>query len=160
MLRIGWVVGMLAVGWVCALGGGLGAAASTEADSKGYAGANACAPCHQSQYERFMAYARKSRSFQSVLQMKKGLTPEELKQCYACHTTGYGKPGGFISFEQTPELKDAGCEVCHGPGKLHIETQNPAHVRGAIGIDVCQNCHTEERVHSFRFKPMVHGGAH
>jgi DnaJ-class molecular chaperone len=117
-------------------------------------------PCHEQEYENFTKYARKSHSFQSVLKMKKGLTSDEIKQCYVCHTTGYGKSGGFVSLEQTPELKDAGCEVCHGPGEQHIESQDPADLGGKVTIEVCQTCHTAERVSAFRYKPMVHGGAH
>ena len=125
-----------------------------------YVGSDTCLLCHEDEYEKFSKYARKSRSFESLLKMKKGLTPDELKGCYACHTTGYGKPGGFVSLELTPELKDAGCEVCHGPGGRHAETQDPDDVIGKVRLDVCQKCHTEERVSAFRYRPLVHGGAH
>lgn len=125
-----------------------------------YVGSTTCLPCHESEYQNFHTYARKSQSFQSVVKMKKGLTPDELQGCYACHTTGYGKPGGFVSIEQTPELKDAGCEVCHGPGGRHIETQGLSDIIRRVTLDVCKKCHTEERVSAFRYRPLVHGGAH
>lgn len=125
-----------------------------------YVGSDVCIECHEEEYEKYSKYARKSRSFQSVLKMKKGLTPDEVKECYACHTTGYGKPGGFVSLEQTPELKSAGCEVCHGPAGRHVETQDPGDLVGVVTIDTCEKCHTEERVSAFRYRPLVHGGAH
>jgi hypothetical protein len=132
----------------------------TQAENADYVGSDACMECHEEEYENFSKYARKSHSFQSVLKMKKGLTSEEIKGCYVCHTTGYGKPTGFVSLEQTPGLKDAGCEVCHGPGGLHIESEDPDDLAGRVTIEVCQDCHTEERVSAFRYKPMIHGGAH
>lgn len=125
-----------------------------------YVGSDACVKCHEIEYENFTKYARKSHSFQSVQKMGKGLTPEEIKGCYSCHTTGYGKPGGFVSPEKTPELKDAGCEVCHGPGGRHAQTGDPDDLTLEVTINICNTCHTQERVKAFRYKPMVHGGAH
>lgn len=126
----------------------------------GYVGSKACQDCHEQEYQNYVKYARKSKSFSSVLKMKKGLTQEEIRKCYSCHTTGYGKPGGFISLEETPDLKDAGCEVCHGPGKAHAESGDPAYIEEKVGLKTCQVCHTPERVKAFRYKPLIHGGGH
>ncbi|MBA3071806.1 MAG: cytochrome C [Nitrospirae bacterium] len=125
-----------------------------------YVGSDACKGCHEKEYESFMTHARKSRSFESIERLKKSLTEEELKGCYSCHTTGYGKPGGFISPEKTPHLKIAGCEVCHGPGELHVKTMNPSNITRRMTLKDCEVCHIEERVKAFRYKPMIHGGAH
>jgi hypothetical protein len=149
-----WLVYLIFFSLVCPL------AWAQDAGPGDYVGSEACQQCHEAEYESFSRYARKSHSFQSVQKMKKGLTPDEVKVCYACHTTGYGRQGGFISLEQTPELKDAGCEVCHGPGGRHSQTEDPDHVLGKLTIDICKKCHTEERVSAFRYRPLIHGGAH
>jgi len=125
-----------------------------------YVGSIACQGCHAKQCASFQSYSRHSRSFESVQKMKKELTPEEMKECYVCHTMGYGKPGGFISLEKTPELKNVGCEVCHGYGKLHVETRDPADIITEITIDLCNECHIEERVNAFRYKPIIFAGSH
>lgn len=125
-----------------------------------YVGSDACKSCHENEYKNFMTYAKKATSFRSIERVRKGLTEEEIKGCYTCHTTGYGKPGGFISPEKTPNLKNAGCEVCHGPGEFHISAGGPQHIKRKMKIEDCQVCHTSERVRAFRYKPMIHGGAH
>ncbi len=125
-----------------------------------YMGSLACKPCHEDEYKSFITYARKSNSFKSIERLKKELTEEEIKGCYQCHTTGYGKLGGFISPEKTPHLKNAGCEVCHGPGEFHIKTKNPLYIKRHLNKEDCEICHTEERVKAFRYKPLIHGGAH
>jgi hypothetical protein len=125
-----------------------------------YVGPIACKPCHEEEYKSFMTYARKSNSFRSIERVRKGLTEEEVRGCYHCHTTGYGKPGGFVSPEKTPHLRNAGCEVCHGPGEFHVKTQSPQDVKRHLTKEDCEACHTEERVRAFRYKPMIHGGAH
>ncbi|OGQ94237.1 MAG: cytochrome C [Deltaproteobacteria bacterium RIFOXYD12_FULL_57_12] len=127
---------------------------------RGYVGSAACMDCHADEYLSFMTYAKKSRSFESIEKLKKGLTAEEIAKCYFCHTTGYGKPGGFVSVEETPHLQNAGCEVCHGPGLLHARTTAPADIKKHLTTEDCEACHTSERVKAFRYKPMIHGGAH
>ncbi len=125
-----------------------------------YVGSDVCKKCHEKEYNSFMKYAKKSKSYESIERVKKGLTEEEIKGCYFCHTTGYGKPSGFISVEKTPHLKNAGCEVCHGPGGLHIKSRIPSDIKRRMTMEDCEVCHTSERVRAFRYKPMIHGGAH
>jgi hypothetical protein len=125
-----------------------------------YVGSLACKTCHQGEYGSFINYAKKSRSFEAIERVRKGLTEEEIRGCYFCHTTGYGRPGGFISPEKTPDLKNAGCEVCHGPGGSHVRTKSRRDIRTHLTMKDCEVCHTSERVKAFRFKPLIHGGAH
>lgn len=130
------------------------------AGAETYVGSATCQPCHVQEFSNYAKYSRKSHSYQSVQRMEKGLSNEELRECYACHTTGYGRPGGFVSIEKTPGLRDAGCEVCHGPGKDHSETQDPKLIQRKVTVETCQNCHIQERVQKFRYRPLLHGGAH
>ncbi|MCL7487998.1 MAG: cytochrome c family protein [Desulfobulbaceae bacterium] len=125
-----------------------------------YVGSAACEPCHQEEYASFIQYAKKSKSFQSIERLQHGLSREDLKKCYTCHTTGYGRPGGFTSVEETPELKNAGCEVCHGPGEIHIESGDIDAVKREVTREDCEACHISERVKAFRYKPLIHGGGH
>jgi hypothetical protein len=124
-----------------------------------YVGSESCQSCHERQYESFIANAAKARSFEHVQIMKKGLTEAEYQGCLKCHTTAYGEPDGFTSIEATPALKNPGCEVCHGPGGLHVDSGDPKDIKQAT-IAVCDKCHTAERVNSFKFKPVLYGGAH
>ena len=125
-----------------------------------YVGSEACGECHSDQYDSFMAHSKKSKSYSSIKRMAGKLTLEELKTCYSCHTTGYGRPGGFQSEQETPQLKDNGCEVCHGPGSLHVESEDPSDLVDSISIEACKTCHNAERVGAFNFKPLIYGGAH
>ena len=125
-----------------------------------YVGSSACRDCHPEEYDNFMTYAKKSTSFQSVEKQMRHLTPDEIRQCYPCHTTGYGQPGGFVSPEETPHLKNAGCEVCHGPGSEHVRTGDPGAIIGTMSKKDCEVCHISERVKAFKYKPLIHGGAH
>jgi len=136
-------------------------AAQALAQRRAYVGADVCSHCHPQEYENFTSYAKKAHSAKSVQMMAPKLTSEELQECFHCHTTGYGEPGGFISFEKTPDLANAGCEVCHGPGSEHVDSGgDPALIKGRLTLNDCVGCHNEERVSSFNFKPLIYGGAH
>lgn len=126
-----------------------------------YVGSEECSMCHDQEYKNFMAYAKKAKSFESIQLMASDLSPEEIKTCYACHTTGYGEPSGFESIEKTPKLANAGCEVCHGPGSEHVDMGgDPSFIRSDLKLEDCTHCHNKERVQAFDFKPLLHGGAH
>jgi hypothetical protein len=133
---------------------------ASDQDEAAYVGTETCKECHETEYENFKAFAKKATSYESIKKMQKGLTAEELKGCYGCHTTGYGKPGGFVSIEKTPERQDAGCEVCHGPGSNHVESEDPDDIIADLEADSCKTCHNSSRVAAFNFKPMLYGGAH
>ena len=126
-----------------------------------YVGTAACKDCHEEQYENFTKFAKKAHSQKSVQIMASDLTEAELAECYGCHTTGYGKPGGFVSYEKTPHLADAGCEVCHGPGSDHVESGGDAElIKGTLSMEDCESCHNQSRIKAFNFKPLLYGGAH
>jgi len=137
-----------------------GAAAHAQDAPKSYVGNETCAQCHEGEYRRFTEYSKKHHSFQSIEKLRDGLTPQELQQCYGCHTTGFGQPGGFVDPVSTPAMKDLGCESCHGPGSLHVETEDPEHIQRDLTIQDCRRCHNEERVRAFNFQPLIRSGAH
>ncbi len=127
---------------------------------KTYVGSQVCQECHETEYENFKTYAKKAHSYEHIKVMRKGLAEAEFRTCFECHTTGYKKPGGFRSEHETPHLKDAGCEVCHGPGSLHVETNEPEDIKGSLTARDCDVCHSADRVAAFDYKPLIHGGAH
>ncbi len=135
-------------------------ARSAPPETARYVGSQVCAGCHQAQYQSYMQNSKKAHSSKSLRLMAKGLTQEEQATCFACHTTGYGRPGGFTGFEATPHLADAGCEVCHGPGSIHADSGDPASIKGKLSLADCQGCHNASRVRAFNFKPLLFGGAH
>ncbi|NQT21126.1 MAG: hypothetical protein HQ592_15570 [Planctomycetes bacterium] len=121
------------------------AGADAQAGENSYIGAKKCMKCHFKEYSAWKKMP-KAKSFDSI----SGEADKEL--CYPCHTTGYGKPGGFKSKEATPHLLGAQCESCHGPGAKHAELGKaakaaggdpPPEVKAAITLTSaeCSSCH-------------------
>lgn len=138
------------------------ALATTATTNSGqYVGSEACADCHDVEYENYKKFSKKAHAGDSVKIMATDLTRAELEECFTCHMTGFGKPGGFVSFEETPHMADAGCETCHGPGYDHVESGGDTDlIKGDLEISDCEGCHNPERVAAFDFKPLLFGGAH
>ena len=96
--------------------------------------------------------------------------------CLACHTTGYGKPGGFVDMATTPDMAGVGCEVCHGPGgtylqKEHMSLQNKEYKKtalvavglvGQITKEQCTACHNAKSpfFKEFKFEERKTKGTH
>jgi len=146
---------------VCMIALSFGTVSGATAENR-YVGSKICKDCHEEAYKSFYKYAKKANSFKAIQRMRDHLGPEEVKRCYKCHTTGYGRPGGFVSESSTPGMKNAGCEVCLGPGGRHVESEDPEDIigTGRLTKGRCEECHSTERVRSFNFRPLLHGGAH
>lgn len=97
--------------------------------------------------------------------------------CVACHVTGYGQDGGFISLEKTPDLVGVGCEMCHGAGGTYLEEgfmtlQNRNYKKAdlvAVGLvdsvseaqcSVCHNDGVPIPGYTFDFKMKLIVGTH
>jgi hypothetical protein len=73
--------------------------------------------------------------------------------CVSCHVTGYGEIGGSsLGFVQG--LTAVQCEVCHGPGSLHVKAEGleePPAVRKDTPETTCTRCHNEKHSDTFNF---------
>jgi hypothetical protein len=101
------------------------------------------------------------RAFRTLTELRKHLSYD----CVSCHSTGFGQPGGSNLFtldlwenattppKVAPDLRHVGCEVCPGPGSLHV--QNPGKVRIPTpkpDQDTCLSCHPPEHSDTFEWK--------
>ncbi|MFC1551156.1 cytochrome c family protein [Candidatus Latescibacterota bacterium] len=112
-----------------------------------YVGNSGClAACHKTQVDSFAknihnnAYSDLTASKLFRDSKEKGAET----RCYTCHTTGYGKTGGFADIETTPHLAKVGCEGCHGPGSVHaaFSASDVAGKKAAIMLKPdCGGCH-------------------
>ncbi|MFA4948475.1 MAG: multiheme c-type cytochrome, partial [Candidatus Krumholzibacteriia bacterium] len=82
-----------------------------------YLGIEICRRCHGELMPRFIS-GRHFRAYETLRLRGETANPE----CLACHTTGYGRPGGYdpaAEKEGAPYLLGVQCEACHGPGTMH-----------------------------------------
>jgi len=123
-----------------------------------YVGSDACRSCHAKEFETWS----KGPHARAVETLAK--TNEQGKaDCLGCHTTAYGKPGGFpagAAPASSPDLARVGCESCHGPGGDHVgESARRVGTILSLGdkcdscviLKVCGTCHDQANDPGFEF---------
>ncbi|MFQ5705984.1 MAG: cytochrome c family protein [bacterium] len=161
-----------------------------EAPGFSFIGTKGCKKCHLKQYKSWkdtkmaQAYEILKPGERAEAKKKAGLDPAKDyttdAKCLACHTTGFGKPGGFVSFEKTPQLVGVSCEMCHGAGseytkKEHMSLKNKNYklaevvkvglVSPVTGETCTTLCHNEKspfykKDEPFDFKKRKEQGTH
>jgi hypothetical protein len=122
-----------------------------EEEVNAFVGNNAktCVACH---LEQVMAWKKwpMSKSWDRLSEEE-----QQNEDCIRCHVTGYGEPGGWVSFEETPGLVGIQCEACHGPQSDHMKVpiQDTEAKRASANKpdpDSCLVCHTPEGNENFK----------
>ena len=135
----GVIVAFLAIAGQSQISDTLAEKAQTEPH---YVGMEQCKDCHPEDVKTYSEW-KYSRNFR-ILEMR---GKEHDPNCVPCHTTGYGKPGGFVSVEKTPHMKNIQCEACHGPASLHVKAPTVEEHQRTLNIpkNVCTTCHRQHR---------------
>ncbi|MFQ5865187.1 MAG: cytochrome c family protein [bacterium] len=129
MQKIFWLVLVL----IFAFAGAVQSQEKKENPEYSFIGTKGCKKCHIKQFKSWKetkmanAYEILKPGERAEAKKNAGLDPEKDytkdAECLACHTTGYGKPGGFVSLEKTPQLVGVSCEMCHGAGSEYTKVQ-------------------------------------
>jgi hypothetical protein len=124
-----------------------------------YVGSNSCESCHQAEF----AVWQSSPHGHAAETLEKKSKADDA-DCLVCHTTAYGKTGGFPPGEPITshaDLARVGCESCHGPGGDHIgETAKRFGTILSLGdkcdscviLRICGSCHDDANDPGFQFK--------
>jgi len=118
-----------------------------------YVGSEACRLCHTRIHDDW-----EDTLHAEALETLEAIGQDEGTSCLACHTVGYGEPGGFVDRATTNDLAGVGCESCHGPGKDHIQNVSDESLRPPkdISAELCGRCH--EGVHHPNFEQWEESG--
>ncbi len=109
-----------------------------------YVGTAACVGCHSDQVGQWSTTYH-AKAFDALIDSDQGYNPE----CIVCHTTGWGYTGGFILSDDTPEMENVQCEMCHGSAGEHIETQLVDFE--IVSETTCLRCHTGDNSPEFDY---------
>ena len=119
-------------------------------DDIAYVGSAACAPCHQPAYAWWRSHAH-GVAYLTLQQRNK----EYNLDCVGCHVTGYQQPGGStVTHNLDGELRNVGCESCHGPGAAHAKNPETEILR-VTPESTCIACHNQQHSDLFDYSEFA-----
>ena len=117
--------------------------------SGNYAGSTACTSCHAPQFAKWRG--TQHATAYDTLETK---GQQFNVQCLPCHITGPAAQTGQEMLALAHDLRQVGCESCHGPARAH--TLQPAAAKaGQPTMDTCLRCHIGEHDDRFNFSEAL-----
>jgi hypothetical protein len=96
-----------------------------------YVGSETCQKCHPNSFNIWKGSAH-SGAYATLAGAKDPSLREYDAECIVCHTVGFRYQSGFANAASTPNLKDVGCESCHGPCGAHVKRPRSAEIHALI----------------------------
>lgn len=119
---------------------------------KVFSGWQTCAKCHAEQTD-FWQKTNHSSAYRTLVKREQQFNLD----CLSCHVTSEYKNTRVSDNESVllslpAELQTVGCEICHGPGIAHTESQNPGQISRRPKPEICLRCHTPEQDENFDYE--------
>ncbi len=114
----------------------------------GYSGLEECGFCH-GEAVKFWKKTRHARAWKTLVNVGKQWSYD----CIGCHVTGWKEPGGS-TLSVNDDLRNVQCEVCHGPGSIHVDAdgkEKPLSLVVKPPAERCQKCHSPEHSDTFDY---------
>lgn len=121
-----------------------------------FLGGEVCSRCHEDVYKAWLDTPHAA-AFQSLAEKGR----ESDSDCVGCHTTGHGKPSGYLPDVEgqaaapapgSPDLENVQCEACHGMGTYHDRSGDDFL---KVTEAECSKCHNEEHSPEFEYKEYL-----
>ncbi len=116
----------------------------------GYVGMDTCDGCHADAVT-FWRRSKHAMAWKTLELDQKTYDAE----CVSCHVTGWQMPGGSI-LGKTQGLENVQCEVCHGPGSLHVDAGGDSElIKLNAPEKLCVNCHNDHHSPKFNYQTYM-----
>lgn len=117
-----------------------------------YVGVKECGMCHRKAVD-FWKKTKHHQAWKTLVAVNKQFNYD----CIGCHVTGWDKPGGStMGFND--KLRSVQCEVCHGPGSIHVAEdgkEKPFSLTREPPPTLCKGCHTKDHSDTFNYKAYL-----
>jgi cytochrome c554/c'-like protein len=120
-----------------------------------YLGSDSCgiSSCHKYEYDIWAKHPHAD-AYQTLVEVNSQYDPE----CIECHVVGFGIESGFVNEKSPKDLRNVGCEICHGPASEHLKYVASGQEE-PITVDPltsCFKCHTADHSPEFEAKEQLY----
>ena len=111
-------------------------AASGGREGSMFIGALSCQGCHPAEFNQW-ASTPHAMAWATLVSADRAMD----RECFSCHATGVGDPGGPTAPNDVGDLANVQCEACHGPGRSHAAGPAKGQMLPAPPAHLCTKCH-------------------
>ncbi|HKN46391.1 MAG TPA: multiheme c-type cytochrome [Candidatus Polarisedimenticolia bacterium] len=115
-----------------------------------YVGAAQCESCHAEEYAQWRR-TKHGTAYKTLLDRHRHFQPK----CVSCHVVGFGTPHGFKLGARTEALANVQCEICHGPGAVHVAAPARTNIQREVPERICLECHTPDHSDHFVYQERL-----
>ncbi len=113
-----------------------------------YVGQSSCGDCHDDEV-KFWDKTVHAQAWKTLVDRGQQFDYD----CIGCHVSGWQQPGGS-NLAHNEELRNVGCETCHGPASIHVAKggeETPLAIIKSPPENLCATqCHTHEHSDTFQ----------
>ncbi len=115
-----------------------------------YIGWRRCGECHKAELESWQR-TRHARAYETLVKKNRQYNLD----CLFCHVTGIDRRHKAAALGVSADLREVGCESCHGPGRAHAARPEKNKMRQQPTEKICLNCHTPAHDSSFNYDTYI-----
>ncbi len=121
-----------------------------------YIGWRRCGKCHKAELGSWQR-TRHAKAYETLVKKNRQYNLD----CLFCHVTGIDHQHKLAALSLSADLREVGCESCHGPGRAHAANPQKNKLISRPLEKICLSCHTKAHDPNFKYGTDIkqaHGG--
>ncbi len=115
-----------------------------------YIGWRRCGKCHQAEVKSWRR-TRHAKAYETLVNKNRQYNLD----CLFCHVTGIDRQHKLAALSVSADLREVGCESCHGPGRAHATNPKKNKLISSPREKICLNCHTKAHDPNFKYEADI-----
>ncbi len=125
-------------------------AGEIKAVKNNYIGWQRCGKCNRAEVKSWQR-TKHARAYETLVEKNRQYNLD----CLFCHVTGIDRQHKSTALSVSTELREVGCESCHGPGRAHAANPQKNKLISHPPGKTCLSCHTRDHDPDFKYETDI-----